>query len=67
MLLTLILSTLGAPTLAYYQPNSAADTGISSSTADDFGRRSGRCPHRPEKPLIDVQSVSREGSACGGV
>jgi hypothetical protein len=63
----LILSTLAAPVLALQLPQAASDTGIAAPSSDEFGRRSGRCPHRPEAPLIAGQNIARSGSTCGGV
>ncbi len=67
----LILTSLAAPVLALDLP-AVARLGVSAldvlSPSDDaFGRRSGRCPHRPEQPLVAGQVVAREGSTCGGV
>ena len=59
----LILSTLAAPVLALHLPVA----GVAAPSSDEFGRRSGRCPHRPEAPVVPGQDIAREGSACGGV
>lgn len=63
----LILSSLAAPVLALHLPMAGSDSGITAPSADEFGRRSGRCPHRPEAPLVPGQDIGREGSGCGGV
>lgn len=67
LFISLMLSAIAVPALAYDLAITAKATGASSLTTDELGRRSGRCPHRPEEPLIDDKSVSREGSVCGGV
>ena len=62
----LILSTLAAPVLALHLPVTAKP-GAAASSSDEFGRRSGRCPHHPMAPLTAGQDIARSGSACGGV
>ena len=63
----LILSTLAAPVLALHLPVAGGDTAIAAPSSEDFGRRSGRCPHRPEAPLVIGNDFGRDGSGCGGV
>ena len=71
LLTALILSSLSGPVLALNLPV-GADAGLSvfdtlGPSADEFGRRSGRCAHRPAQVLVPGQIVAREGSTCGGV
>ena len=65
LLAALILSSLAAPVLALTLPA----PGILAPATEDFGRRSGRCPHHPEVPAISGQAAARERSTntCGGV
>lgn len=67
LLVTLVLSSVAMPAFAMQPMISAKTMTAVSSSTGDIERRSGRCPHRPEEPLIDTKSVSREGSVCGGV
>lgn len=58
----LIASTLTAPVMAM-------DLSVLTkpTATEDFGRRSGRCPNKPEAVVLPGQVIGREGSACGGV
>lgn len=63
----LILSAIAAPVLALNLTAIGTETGITSPSADQFDRRSGRCPKHPGLIVNSNQIVAREGSACGGV
>lgn len=63
----LILSAIAAPVLALNLTTIGTETGITSPSADEFGRRSNRCPKHPGLIVGTSQIVAREGSACGGV
>ncbi len=73
LLTALILTTLTGPVLALNLPATVASgikaTEIVNPSADQIDRRSGRCPHHPEQPMIAGQAVQRERSTntCGGV
>jgi hypothetical protein len=69
LIAALILSSLTGPVLAMglIAPANPSVLGTEAPSADEFGRRSGRCAHHPVDLLIPGQVVAREGSACGGV
>lgn len=58
----LIASTLTTPVLALDLSSLTKPT-----ATEDFGRRSGRCPLKPEQVVLPGQVIGREGSTCGGV
>ena len=68
LLSALILSSLAAPVLALTLPASG-NPAVLAPLGEEFGRRSGACPNRPEQPMLPGGAEARERSTntCGGV
>lgn len=66
MLTAALLASLTAPVSLYAGTDAALTV---PGAAQDIDRRSGRCPHRPDQPVIAGQDIMRERSTntCGGV